>query len=411
MTNNFTLKLYKEKDGWVRLTISSYAIRGRLTKRVGKGNIEDFTHLKNDIENQLNTEYSVKSTSKDKVKQFINFIINSKYKDKICLFNFLQNYLNEKGDITNAKTGKKTSPDTINKYHHDINEFKSFLIQNFNSTEPRIINKKVLDDYFYFLKKKYTHNTSVKKHHYIKNFLKYIEELDIPISKTFHKSKFNEDYTHLMVQDDDIALKLDEYLKLVELKRKIDTNPNIIPNGNYSEKTAILIAKSQNEKKRKNVKLVLDCFLWMCSTGMYLESDIKNGATIKKIGKLIQYNRTKNNSVCNGIISKGDDIFLVEELSNEYNISNNSNFPIKLSETTFKKHLKTICSLAKLNMKITPKTGRKTFASINYFDLGMPLRIVSTMLGHQSEEQTKHYLRITHNSLEEEIFKLRGIAI
>ena len=157
------------------------------------------------------------------------------------------------------------------------------------------------------------------------------------------------------------------------------------------------LQSNQRKKKIANLKKSLDCFLFMCATGMYVADINQKNLTIKNSGSCtyIIYRRAKNNSYCTGIPLNDYKFFLGETIRKEYGIKSGTNFPLKLSLNHFDKNLKIISTLAGLDFLITSKMARKTFASRYYFDYNLKIGDIQMMLGHCEVSKTKHYLRIT----------------
>ena len=159
--------------------------------------------------------------------------------------------------------------------------------------------------------------------------------------------------------------------------------------------------------KQENLIKVLDCFLLMISTGMYFADVRKSQLLFATTGKTkhVKYRRAKNGSLCKAIPLQEDDIFIGQQIIEQYNIRNGSNFPLNLSLTHFNKHLERISEMAGIGFKTTNKMARKTFASIYYFDRELPIHFVQILLGHKSVKDTYHYLRISDDDIADEIIR------
>lgn len=163
----------------------------------------------------------------------------------------------------------------------------------------------------------------------------------------------------------------------------------------------------QFNMKLENIVKCLDCFLLMISTGMYYADVMKSQLNFSNNGDTshVRYRRAKNGSLCKAIPIENDDIFIGEEIVNQYKIKNGSNFPLNLSLTHFDKHLGRISHLAGTGFKITNKMARKTFASYLHFNKNLPIHYLQILLGHKDVADTAHYLRISDDDIVNEIMK------
>jgi integrase len=248
----------------------------------------------------------------------------------------------------------------------------------------------------------------VKLHTKLKGFIKYIETVkQLPVDPSYKLSIFAEEYDNQCPAQDDIALPEEDVRKLIALRRKFQRGEIKLNTYALSDKIPVELQQRQFKMKEDNLKKCLDCFLFMISTGMYHADIMKSKLFFSTHGNSIhaRYRRAKNGSLCKVIPIKNDDIFIGEEIINQYKIKNGANFPLNLSLTHFAKHLERIRLLAELDYKINNKMARKTFASVLYFNRTLPVHLVQILLGHKNVKDTAHYLRITDDDIANEILK------
>jgi integrase len=146
----------------------------------------------------------------------------------------------------------------------------------------------------------------------------------------------------------------------------------------------------------------------MVVTGQYHADIKKRTLTISKTKMNVNhcsYRRAKNDSKCKGIPIKDHGVFIGEKLINHYNINDGENFPYPLTLNTLDKHLKEISFLAGLDISITTKMGRKSFASRLYYDHNLDIKHIQVLLGHKSIKDTYKYLRIEDDDIANAISK------
>jgi integrase len=227
-------------------------------------------------------------------------------------------------------------------------------------------------------------------------------------------SKFSQQYDNQQYDEADRSLTSDEMDKLIMLRN--DFKKGVIQITAYKKSKTIpeKVQIKQRIQKMNNLKRTLDCFLFMCSTGLYLADIEKVGLSIRNVDNKVSYmtyRRAKNDSYCKGILIKDFGCFLGKTLIMEYGIKSGSNFPMKLSRNHVGKNLKIISELVGFDFYITSKMARKTFASLYFFIYDLGINDVQMMLGHKDSKQTMHYLRITDDDLALRIHeKIKQIA-
>ena len=398
-----------EEGNYHRLYITHPFLKGRFKKRIGNGKPEDLEkirfHLKYDLENHFETSEITRET----VDSFVDNFISMQVKYTGSIFNYFEEFILEKQESTNKKTKKKLAKSTLTAYYKSKEYFETYLTKKKISEHPAMINKKVLDDFYYYVPG--NHNYKVKLHGKIKAFLKFVDKRQgISLDPTFLDSVFTEEYDNQDPEEDDIALTPSQVYKLIELRKKLNNGIVEIEKGRPSEKIPIGLQETLFRMKKENLVRSLDCFLFMISTGQYHSDIMKSKIYISSTGSVthLRYRRAKNGSLCKAIPIRDDDIFIGKELIEQYGIKSGSNFPLELSNTHFNLHLGRISELAEFKFKLIGKMARKTFASLLYFNVKhpMPIHLLQIMLGHMNVKNTAHYLRISDDDIAKEIDRI-----
>lgn len=410
MKNNFSVKAINE-SGYVKFYITHVTLKGRIKKHVGKGVASEYFGCRIELINELEKHFEGKVISNESILDFVNKFFDI-MKLGCNIFNYQDEFIEEKRNTYNSKTDTYLSNSSINSYKKSIEYFKNFLRDKGITPSPENVNKRILDDFFHFLNNK-GYNYRVKLHSRIKEFLKFLISKNINIDKTFVKSTFTEKYDHDDVEDDDIALTKSDLDKLISLRKDFISEKVHLPLYNRCKNLPEHFQIKQREQKYRNLRQTLDCFLYMSSVGMYFSDIKKSSISLGRSEGLIylNYRRAKNNSYCKCIPVVDTDCFLLKTLIGEYSIKSKSNFPLKLSLDKFDEHLKTIGQMAGLDFNLTSKMARKTFASFYYFKYRVHINDIQLMLGHSDRKHTLHYLRIKENDLADKIYSQLQIAI
>lgn len=391
---------FTNEAGYKRLSISCKEFKGRIRRHIGKNPDVDVETLKFHLKYELELHFQTTPISKETVEFFIDQYISMRIKGNGNIFDHFDRFIEFKSNTTNERTNKKLVSPTITSYRTAKNHFEKFLTKEKLKPIPSKINKQVLDDFYHYINA--THNHKVKMHNRVKAFIKYLQdELKLPMDISFRKSVFNERYDNIEPDENDIALTTSEIKALIALKAKFDNGIFDIESFKRHEQFPLSLQEKHFQTKKENLKLCLDCFLFMICTGMYY-ADVKKS----KLGfyksdntTCIRYRRAKCETLCKGIPVGNDDIFIGKHIIEEYVIRPGTNFPIKLSATHFGKHLARISEILGLKFRLKNKHARKTFATTLYYDRKMPVSILQKLTGHPKVEDLLHYLRLDDDDL------------
>jgi site-specific recombinase XerD len=404
----FEVKLQKESN-YYRMYVTHPNFKGRIRKRLGDRQYDDLESIAFNIRYELGKHFQSHDIYKQDVETFIEKYVSMNVKCDASIFDYSADFLASKSAKVNNRTKIRLSKSTLSGYRTALKYFEAYLSKNKISPHPSSISNSVLDNYYTYIPG--VHNYKTKLHTKLKGFINYIETVkQLPVDPSYKLSKFTEEYDNQCPEDDDIALQEEDVRKLIELRNKFQRGEVNLESHLVSCKIPDSVQQQQFKMKEKNVIKCLDCFLFMISTGLYHADIMKSKLLFSTNGKSIKYRRAKNGSLCKGIPVNVDDIFIGEEIINQYKIKNGSNFPLNLSLNHFAKHLKRISTLAKLDYMLTNKMARKTFASVFYFKRGMPINYVQILLGHNNVKDTAHYLRITDDDIANEISKYMSLS-
>jgi len=401
----FEVKLIKESQ-YYRLYVTHPNIKGRIRKRMGDRAFGDLENIAFSIKYELGRHFLNGEITKSDVEAFIDNYVAMNVKYTASIFDYNNEFLDAKIGRVNKKTKNRLTKSTISGYRTALKYFEEFLIKKRIAPHPSQITENVLNNFYSYINGE--HNYKVKLHTKLKGFIKFlVNNKQLPVDPSYKLSVFSEEYDNQSPEDDDRALSEEDINKLFKLRKKFQNGEVHLEPYVKSEKIPIELQEHQFNMKRCNLIKCLDCFLFMVSTGQYYADIMKSDLNFSQNGNTlhIRYRRAKNGSLCKAIPIINEEIFIGEEIVNQYQIKNGSNFPLSLSLTHFDKHLGRLSVLAGIGFKITNKMARKTFASYLYFKKNLPIHFLQILLGHKDVKDTAHYLRISDDDIANEILK------
>ena len=227
---------------------------------------------------------------------------------------YFNEFIQRKAETTNNKTQKRLAKSTLTAYYKSKEYFETYLTKKKISAHPAMINKKVLDDFYYYVPG--NHNYKVKLHGKIKAFLKFVNKRQgISVDPTFMDSVFTEEYDNQDPEEDDIALSPSQVKKLIELRKKLKDGVIDIEKCCSSEKIPVGLQETLFRMKKGNLVRSLDCFLFMISTGQYHSDIMKSKIYISSNGSITHF---EQQSLAKAI--RDDDLFIGKELIEQYKI-------------------------------------------------------------------------------------------
>ncbi|WP_127127854.1 site-specific integrase [Pseudoflavitalea rhizosphaerae] len=258
----------------------------------------------------------------------------------------------------------------------------------------------------------------------IRLFLQFkFKKWDIPLSVV--KFSIAEDFQHFLLTQD--KLQENTAAKYLKNAREILT---IAENNEWINKSpwrGVRIAYDQPERKYLSLleiatifkkKLierldhVRNIFLFACFTGFAFQEVLNltpNDIFVGIDGKRwIRINRKKTkNPECLPLLPIPAAI-VDKYLNDPYCIANNKLLPVK-SYQNYNGYLKEIADICEIKFNLSTHVARHTFATTICLDHGVPLEIVSKLLGHKSIRTTQIYAQISQRNISINMQKLEQI--
>jgi len=395
------------EGGYYRLNITHPGYKGRIRKRIGNGNQDKHETLLSHLKVELEKHFTEVDVSKEAVDSFVNYYVDMYFKKNASVFDYFPEFIKSKQETYNEKTKKFLTKASLLTYERTAIFFQKYLATKRIKPYPANINKDILDGYFHYLKQSY--NYRVKLFQKNKEFISYLAKAKgFPIHSSYELSVFNEKYDNQEPKDHDIALTREQITMLLQFREKLLSGDVKLKEYKACNTISEGLQNYQRITKYRNLILSLDCFLFMVATGQYHADIEKMTLSISRTKDKIKhcsYRRAKNNSRCKGIPIADYGVFIGVTLINHYKIKDGENFPYPLTLNTLDDHLKEISLLAGLDISITTKMGRKSFASRLYYDHNLDIKHIQVLLGHKSIKDTYKYLRIEDDDIANAIYK------
>lgn len=282
--------------------------------------------------------------------------------------NNINNYLDY------CKSQKRLDEKTLKAYHIDLNQFSDkIIISSINE-----INISILENYISFLNNIYKPKTVKRKLATIKAFFHYLEYKNIIQYNPFNKmiTQFREPIILPKV----IPLKTIEYFL------------STIYNQMHYADTAF---KKKNALRDAAISEIL------FSTGMRISElcSIKPHDINLSTGTILIYGKGNKERRIN-IVNEQVISILKEyrsEFSSEINMCGHffaNQYGRMLNDQAVRRMINKYCSLASIDLHITPHMFRHTFAT-SLLDADVDIRYIQEMLGHSSINITQIYTHVT----------------
>ncbi|MFE8423389.1 site-specific integrase [Tenacibaculum sp. ZH5_bin.1] len=275
------------------------------------------------------------------------------------------------------------------------------------------------------------HNSKVKKTigiDYVESTYKKFEECKRLMKKFIrHKYKKNDlvlqNIKFIFLEDLDYYLKTErrqsqstinkhiqrvrKIIKLAILEGFIDKDPFVFYRPKRTTKELIFLTSEElklietHQLRQKKLVIVKDLFIFCCYTGLAYADMSELSTKHIQVGfdgnEWIEMNRKKTKSkISIPLLPKPRDILL------KYN----NKLP-KISNQKFNSYLKEIADIIGINKNLTHHVGRKTFASTVLLYNGVPMEVVSELLGHSKITITQeHYAKVVKKKISDEVSKL-----
>ena len=282
--------------------------------------------------------------------------------------NNINNYLDY------CKSQKRLDEKTLKGYHIDLNQFSDkIIISSINE-----INISILENYISFLNNIYKPKTVKRKLATIKAFFHYLEYKNIIQYNPFNKmiTQFREPIILPKV----IPLKTIEYFL------------STIYNQMHYADTAF---KKKNALRDAAISEIL------FSTGMRISElcSIKPHDINLSTGTILIYGKGNKERRIN--IGNEQVISILKEYRSEFSSEINmcghffaNQYGRMLNDQAVRRMINKYCSLASIDLHITPHMFRHTFAT-SLLDADVDIRYIQEMLGHSSINITQIYTHVT----------------
>lgn len=282
--------------------------------------------------------------------------------------NNINNYLDY------CKSQKRLDEKTLKAYHIDLNQFSDkIIISSINE-----INISILENYISFLNNIYKPKTVKRKLATIKAFFHYLEYKNIIQYNPFNKmiTQFREPIILPKV----IPLKTIEYFL------------STIYNQMHYADTAF---KKKNALRDAAISEIL------FSTGMRISElcSIKHHDINLSTGTILIYGKGNKERRIN--IGNEQVISILKEYRSEFSSEINmcghffaNQYGRMLNDQAVRRMINKYCSLASIDLHITPHMFRHTFAT-SLLDADVDIRYIQEMLGHSSINITQIYTHVT----------------
>jgi hypothetical protein len=305
---------------------------------LGKGLMGDYEPILARVKYELeNTFAESENISFQETKKVVDTFIGMFLKKDASIFEYSEQFIQMKRTTFNKYTRRNLSSSAINSYHKAFYFFKEYLESGKIGSHPSMMNDNVLNGFYLYIDK--GHNYRVKMHRKVKEFLKYLHEEGKPVHPSYRKSKFAEEYDNQDYEENDRALTVTEIQNLIEFRRKLKNEEVKLPEYKEHPKLKKELQNWQKETREKTIIRSLDCYLFMIGTGQYHYDIMKSKLSINSMNdtRFLSYRRAKNGSLCRSIPILNNEVFITEELINDYNIRSNTNFPFKPFRNWFRK--------------------------------------------------------------------------
>lgn len=356
----------------------------------------ELVNMQTDVNNELNkiqnhileafNNSHIKEIDKNWLSKEIEKYYNPKNIDKeipLNLVDYIEYYID-------YRKYDKLSKATLTKYRVIKNKLIKFEEETNKTILIKNINEEFKNEFLDFQKKDgYAQNTIHKELNFIKTFCKHARERGLDVDKQLDKLKINKEKV------EKIYLSFDEIEKI----EKLSNLPQHLENARQW--------------------LIISCFTGQrISDFLRFDKDMIREEKGKKVMEFTQ--QKTGNKMTLPLFPKV--ISILEE--------NDGDFPPKMSDQKYNKHIKTVCELAEINQLVkgsmqleqiegsgkyrkvsgkyekyklvTSHIGRRSFATNHYGKI--PTNYLIYMTGHSSEKMFLNYIGKSNKDLAFEIF-------
>lgn len=276
--------------------------------------------------------------------------------------------------LTYCETQKRLDKKTLKAYNTDLKQFASFL----NNASIHAVAISDIEKYIGYMHQNFKPKTAKRKLASIKSFYHFLEYKDFIDQNPFNKIKVK--FREPVILPKTIPLYIIEKLLTTMYKER---------------------SLAHTPYRRKRILLDIAICETLFSTGMRISElcNLKNSdvdlhdATIRIYGKGAKERIIQ--------IGNKDVLIILQKYKAEYlsGINKCGYFfanpnATQLSDQAIRRMLKKYCSLASIDLHITPHMFRHTFAT-NLLEADVDIRYIQEMLGHSSITVTEIYTHVT----------------
>jgi len=269
--------------------------------------------------------------------------------------------------------------------------------------------------------KQVTHSKYLESGKHLKDFIRHkFKQKDIQLKAL--KSSFLTHYEYYLktekkMQQSTLNKAIQRFRRVVKYAISedfLDKDPFMLYKAKRVKKEVVYLSPEQLKKlgetdfQVKRIQQIKDMFVFCCYTGLAfkeMDSLKKQDIIVDFDGQLwIRVKRSKTErSYKVPLLPKPHDIM------KRYEDENNDHIFPRMSNVKFNAYLKEIADVVGIEFNLTHHIARKTFATTVLLYNGIPLDIVSKLLGHSKLQTTQeHYGEIVQWRISLEIEKLKG---
>ncbi len=348
----FTRKNGSRKSLYVRLTYKAQSTEVKLDFNMNDTSVKSELY-KRQVDRELRDIYNQQLLERLPVDpQTVKAIYLSKNKARYLLETYTE-YINNKLKPRVAK-GEITDR-ALQKYEATFHHLQDFLkIRGMDDINIMHVTPALIDDFDGFIRQFNAHNSTMKHLSYFKCIMTYAVDVKGYIMRNpFTGIKLAKKKTR------PIYLEHDELLKIMNKKHL-----------------------------HERLEKIRDLFLFQCFTGLSY-ADMYHLTEQKIHQDYIKINRQK---------SKEQALIYLYEIPKLLLKKYNNQLPL-LSNAKYNAYLKELAVITNIDKKLTTHVARHTFATTVNLNNGVPLEVVSAMLGHTSVKMTEHYAKLKSSSV------------
>lgn len=235
--------------------------------------------------------------------------------------------------------------------------------------------------------------------------LEFIQEFELYLKRTF-----NNDHNTVVRQ----CKNLKAMINVAIQKNWIDKNPFTGFKCNYKETDPVFLSQEELDLIRnksfgnQRLEWVRDLFVFQCFTGLAFADMAKltvNDISLGVDGDKWIFIRRQKTGIRSPIPLLPQAIAVIDKYKDTPNEGNRL-LPVH-SNQKYNSYLHEIAEICGINKPLTSHVGRRTFATTVALANGVPIEIISKILGHASIRMTQIYAIVTDQKISQEMNRLK----